>query len=81
MVTFLMIWSSGESIWFPCILPRCVGDLEVESGKIQGPSCLSSRQLARFLEDLKVLVVREDVDGMGGTFEVMSPFFQGLDDG
>jgi len=34
-----------------------------------------------FLEYLKILVVREDFDVMGGSFEIMMPFFESFDDG
>jgi len=34
-----------------------------------------------FLEYLEILMVREDFDVMGGSFEVVTPFFESLNDG
>jgi len=38
-------------------------------------------QLSGFLEDFKVFVVGEDLNIVRGTFKIMTPFFQGLDNG
>jgi len=39
-----------------------------------------SRQLLSFFEYFEDFMVREDLDVMGGAFEVMMPFFESLDD-
>ena len=51
-------------------------DEEVESGKVFRPLCLSMHEDFGCGEVLKIPVVSDHVDGVTGTFEVVSPLFK-----
>ena len=55
-------------------------DHEVESGKVQRPPSLPPVQLLGRTEVLKVLVVRPNLKLAWGTFKVVPPLFQHMDD-
>ena len=48
-------------------------DDKVESGKIFGPSCLSTCEDFGCGEVLEIPVIGDHIDGVAGTFEVVSP--------
>ena len=53
---------------------------EVEIHQVKEPMGLSAVQCLGFVEVRQVFVIGEDLDGEGGTMEVMSPGFEGTDD-
>ena len=57
-----------------------VGDFEVKIGKVEQPSCLSTVKVLCLMEVCQVLVICEDLDGEGGSVEIMSLGLQGMDD-
>ena len=75
-----MIWPPGQSIgfiksaWF-------VDDCEVKLGEEKGPSGLSSGQFLFRMEVRKVVMVGPNFEILGVSFKVMSPMFEGFDDG
>jgi len=57
--------SSSESIWFCTETTRAEPDDKVELGKILGPPCLPPGQYLGSRKILKVLMIRNNVDGIG----------------
>ena len=56
-------------------------DLQVEVCKIKQPPGLVAVKVLGLMEVRQVLVVHKDLDREWGSMEVMSPGFQGVDDG
>ena len=56
-------------------------DLEIEVCKIEEPSHLMTVEVLGLMEVCQVLVVGKDLNGEWGSVEVMSPGFQGADNG
>ena len=56
-------------------------DFEVKIGRVEQPACLSTVEVLCLTEIHKVLVVCKDLDEEGGSMEIMSPGFQGVNDG
>jgi len=57
--------SSSESIWFCAETIRAESDDKVELGEILGPLCVPSDQYLGSREILKVLMIHNNVDGIG----------------
>ena len=55
-------------------------DLKVKIGEVKQPSHLMMVEVLRLTEVCQVLVICEDLDGEGGSMEVVPPGFQGTDD-
>ena len=55
-------------------------ECEVESEKVQSPPSLLPVQLLGYTEVLKVLVIHPDLKLAWGTFKVVPPLFQCMDD-
>ena len=53
---------------------------QIKVGKVDEPAGLSSVEVLGGTEVGEVFVVGEDLDGEGGSMEVVSPRFQGTDD-
>ena len=51
-------------------------DDEVESGKVFGPSCLFTHEDFGCGGVLEVPVIGDPIDGVTGTFEIVSPSFE-----
>ncbi len=58
-----------------------MNQIEVKFRKLQGPTCLPAVEFLGRHEVLQVLVVREDVEGLGRAVEVAAPFGQCAHDG
>ena len=67
------IWSSEAA--------RKVDDFEVKISKIKQPLGLSAVEVLSLMEIHQVFLVSKDLYGKGGAMEVVSPRFQGTDDG
>ena len=50
-----------------------MGEREVEFGEVKGPSCLASSELMSLPEVGEVLVISEDIEGLGCAFEEVVP--------
>ena len=61
--------------------PRLMCEVKVKAAKVQGPSCLLACEVLCCMPVLEVAVVRDDVEWLRETFEVMLPIFEGADDG
>jgi len=73
--------SSSESIWFCAETTRVEPDDKVELGKILGPPCLPLGQHLGSRKILKVLMIRNNVDGIGQTFQIVPPNLESFEDG
>ena len=73
--------SSSESIQFCAEMTRAEPDDKVELGKVLGPLHLSLGQYLGSREILKVFMICNNVDGVGRTFQIVSPNLKGFEDG
>ena len=55
-------------------------DLQIEICKVKQPSCLATIKVLRLMEVCQVLVIHEDLDGEGGSMEIVSLGYQSMDD-
>ncbi len=69
------MWSSGAGIWFAVLSSLPVLNDEVHAGKVLRPTGLASREMLAGGEIDKVLMVRDDLDGVAGPLEVSSQVF------
>ena len=72
--------SSSESIQFGAEMTRAEPDDKVELGKVLGPPHLSLGQYLGSRKILKVLMIRGNVNGIGQTFQVVSPNLKSFED-
>ena len=73
--------SSSESIQFCAETTRAESDDKIKLGKVLGPPCLSPGQYLGSRKILKVLIIHNNVDGIGWTFQIVPPNFEGFKDG
>ena len=73
--------SSSESIRFCAETTRAEPDDKIELGKVLGPLCLPPGQYLGSRKILKVLMIRNNVDGIGRTFQIVPSNFEGFKDG
>ena len=67
------IWSCKEAAWD-------VDDFEVKISKVKQPLGLVAVEVLDLMEVCQVLMVSEDLDGEGGSMEVVLLGLQGADD-
>ena len=65
--------SSSKSVRLGSESSRTETDDKVESRKVFRPTCLSMREDFGCGEVLEILVTSDHIDGVAGTFEVVSP--------
>ena len=84
VVTIPLFWvdvpTSSERVGLGAQFSGAEADNEVELREILGPAGLSAVELLLFREILEVLVIREDLDGVRGAEEEVSPFLKCLYD-
>jgi len=73
--------SSSESIRFCAETTRMEPDDKVELGKVLRPPRLSLGQHLGSRKILKVLMIRNNVDGIGWTFQIVLPNLESFKDG
>ena len=54
---------------------------KVETREVFLPMCLMAAKLLRVFEVREVLVIHQDSERMGSTFEIVTPFLESVDDG
>ena len=72
---------SSESIWFRAKTTRAEPDDKVELGEVLRPLHLPPGQYLGSRKILKVLMIRNNVDGIGQTFQIVSPNLESFEDG
>ena len=73
--------SSSESIQFGAKMTRVEPDDKVELGEVLGLLCLPLGQYLGSRKILKVLIIYNNVDGIGQTFQIVSPNLESFEDG
>ena len=68
--------SSSKSVGFGSEFSRMEMDDEVESRKVFRPTCLSMCEDFGCGEVLEILGISDHIDGVAGTFEIVSPSFE-----
>jgi len=72
---------SSESIWFGAKMTRVESDNKVELGEVLRPPCLSLGQYLGSKKILKVLIIHNNVNGIGRTFQIVLPNLESFEDG
>ena len=73
--------SSSESIRFCAETTRTEPDDKIELGKVLGPPCLPPGQYLGSRKILKILMIHNNVDGIGQTFQIVPPNLESFKDG
>ena len=73
--------SSSKSIQFGAKMTRVEPNDKVELGEVLGPLHLSLGQYLGSRKILKILIIRNNIDGIGQTFQIVSPNLEGFKDG
>ena len=68
--------SSSKSVRFGSEFSGMETDDKIESRKVFGPTCLSMREDFSCGEVLEIPVIGDHIDGVAGTFEIVSPSFE-----
>ena len=72
---------SSESIWFSAEMTRAEPDDKVELGEVLRPLCLPLGQYLGSRKILKVLMIYNNVNGIGRTFQIVLPNLESFKDG
>ena len=72
---------SSKSIQFSAETTRAEPDDKVELGEVLGLPCLPLGQYLGSRKILKVLMIHNNVDGIGWTFQIVLPNLEGFKDG
>jgi len=72
---------SSKSIWFSAKMTRAEPDDKVELGEVLGLLRLPLGQYLGSRKILKVFMIRNNVDGIGRTFQIVLPNLEGFKDG
>jgi len=73
--------SSSESIWFCAETTRAEPDDKIELGKVLGPPRLPLGQYLGSRKILKILMICNNIDGIGWTFQIVPPNLESFEDG
>jgi len=73
--------SSSKSIWFCAKTTRVEPDDKVELGEVLRPLHLPLGQYLGSRKILKVLMICNNIDGIGWTFQIVPPNFESFKDG
>ena len=73
--------SSSESIRFCAKMTRAEPDDKIELGKVLGPLHLPLGQYLGSRKILKVLMIHNNVNGIGRTFQIVPPNLKSFKDG
>ena len=73
--------SSSESIQFYAKTTRTEPDDKVKLGEVLGPPCLPLGQYLGSRKILKVLMIHNNIDRIGQTFQIVSPNLESFKDG
>ena len=71
---------SSESIWFGAKMTRAKPDDTVKLEEILGPLCLSPGQYLGSRKILKVLIIHNNINGIGRTFQIVLPNLEDFKD-
>ena len=72
---------SSESVQFGAEITRAEPDDKIELGEVLRPPCLPLGQYLGSRKILKVLIICNNIDGIGQTFQIMLLNLEGFKDG
>jgi len=72
---------SSESIRFCAEMTRAEPDDKVELGEVLGLPCLPPDQYLGSRKILKVLIICDNINGIGQTFQIVLPNLESFEDG
>ena len=72
---------SSESIWFGAKTTRVEPNDKVELEEVLGPPHLPLGQYLGSRKILKILMIHNNIDGIGQTFQIVLPNLEGFKDG
>jgi len=72
--------SSSESIQFCAETTRAEPDDKVELGEVLGPLCLPPGQYLGSRKILKILMIHNNINGIGQTFQIVPPNLESFKD-
>ena len=75
------VWATREGVGARKEFSRDMDHFQVKVCEVHEPAGLSSVEVLGGMEVGEVFMVGEDLDGEGGSVEVVSPRFQGMNDG
>jgi len=70
----------SKSIWFGAEITRAEPDDKVELGEVLGPPCLPLDQYLGSRKILKILMIYNNIDGIGWIFQIVSPNLESFED-
>jgi len=70
--------SSSESIWFSAKMTRVEPDDKVKLGEVLGPTHLLLGQYLDSRKILKILMIHNNIDEIGQTFQIVSPNLESI---
>ena len=73
--------SSSKSIWFSAKTTRVEPNDKIELGEVLGLLYLPSGQYLGSRKILKILMICNNVDGIGWTFQIVLPILESFEDG
>jgi len=73
--------SSSESIWFGAEMTRAKPDDKIELEEVLRPPCLPPGQYLGSRKIFKVLMICNNIDGIGWTFQIVSLNLESFKDG
>jgi len=71
---------SSESIWFGAKMTRAEPDDKVELGEVLRPLCLPLGQYLGSRKILKVLIIHNNINGIGQIFQIVLPNLESFED-
>jgi len=71
---------SSESVWFGAKMTRVKPDDKVELGEVLGLLCLPLGQYLSSRKILNVLMIHNNIDGIGRTFQIVLPNLESFKD-
>ena len=72
---------SSKSIWFGAKTTRVEPNDKVELEEVLEPPCLLPGQYLGSRKILKILMIHNNIDGIGQTFQIVLPNLEGFKDG
>jgi hypothetical protein len=61
--------------------PGFMSEVEIETAEVQGPPCLSAREVLCHMPVFQVSMIGDNVERLRETLQIVSPVFEGTDDG
>ena len=80
LISNVMVGHAGKGIGLGVGFTRAVNQGEVKAGEVQGPSALTSAKVLSCVPILQIVVISDDLERQGKTFQEMLPVLECLND-